>query len=412
MSKTKRRKSTRSNRNKKSKKSTGKELLLKRYTEVRQHSIEICSSLETEDYVAHPQPTIGPPKWHLAHTSWYIERYILQTYQKDYELFNEDYHALFRAHDEEAHLPRREYGYLGRPTVEDVLRYRMYVDASIEDLLEKQKRVSPKLRKLVERALHHEQQHQELLFCDIKYILGTQPQPTPFQSDTILDHKHEDHHSKNFLKFEEGLYDIGAQSKDFLPVNETPQHKVFLHAFELQDRLVSNGEYIQFMKAGGYERPELWSIDGWRWREQQAVEAPLYWEKGERLWWYYSLAGKEKVPAQAPVMHVSYYEAEAFANWKNMRLPTEAEWEVAAAKLDHGHLWEWTASAHAPYPGFRLPRNREGLYSHRFGVNRQVLRGGSCASAKELRRSTARHYLTADARYQFTGIRLAKQQKI
>jgi ergothioneine biosynthesis protein EgtB len=409
--------------------------LVRAYTEVRAQSERICRPLATEDYVVQSMPDVSPPKWHLAHTSWFFETFLLQPFLKGYAAFHPGYGYLFNSYYEAvgARHPRAERGLLSRPTVEEVYRYRAHVDAGMERLL-REAGGGGEVEGLVTLGLHHEQQHQELLVTDIKHILGTNPL-RPVYREAPADHS-APAVEQRWHDFDGGVREIGHAGPEFAFDNESPRHPVYLQPFRLASRLVTSGEYLEFMEDGGYRRPEHWLSDGWRTVRAREWRAPLYWEERDGEWWTMTLAGMQPLRAEEPVCHVSFYEADAFARWAGARLPTEAEWEVVGKQveaqgiggnfLETGHLhpapatpagalpaqmfgdvWEWTASAYHPYPGFRPAPGAVGEYNGKFMCSQLVLRGGSCATPVSHIRATYRNFFPPDARWQFSGIRLA-----
>ncbi|MBW4660502.1 MAG: ergothioneine biosynthesis protein EgtB [Drouetiella hepatica Uher 2000/2452] len=415
-----------------------------RYQQVRSWSEKICQPLETEDYVIQTMPDVSPPKWHLAHTTWFFETFLLVPHLPGYEVFHPRYGYLFNSYYEtigQRH-PRPQRGLLSRPTVPEVYQYRAYVDEAMKALL-KEIGDRPDLKPLVELGLHHEQQHQELLLTDIKHILALNPLRPTYRAD-LPDSPPPTAITDRWLDYPGGLYAIGhdAEGEDFAFDNESPRHSVYLQDFWLAARLVTNGEYLEFMQAGGYSQPEYWLAEGWalvqaQTIQAQTIQAPLYWELIEGHWWVMTLAGLRPLNEHEPVCHVSFYEADAYARWAGKRLPTEAEWEVAAAQVPlngdfpngnllekerlhpaaaiattrpdqlFGDVWEWTQSAYLPYPGFKPAAGAVGEYNGKFMCNQMVLRGGSCVTPADHVRVTYRNFFPPATRWQFSGIRLA-----
>jgi ergothioneine biosynthesis protein EgtB len=417
--------------------SSHQETLVRRYHQVRQFTNQLCIPLVTEDYVIQAMPDVSPPKWHLAHTSWFFETFILAAASPGYRSPHASYSYLFNSYyvsaGERHCRPKR--GLLSRPTVEEVYSYRAYVDQHMATFLEgsygeELERWSP----LVELGLHHEQQHQELLLTDVKYNFACNPlrpayvtRDVPSCTSAVG--------PLQWVSFPEGVYWIGHGGQGFAFDNESPRHRNFIEPFELASRLITNGEYLAFMTDRGYERPELWLSMGWDAVQRERWHAPLYWEQQDGSWWMMTLAGMRPVREDEPVCHVSYYEADAYARWADAHLPTEAEWEVAAAPLSvqgnfvecqtfhplpsqtnseaplvqiYGDVWEWTQSHYSPYPGYIAPSGAIGEYNGKFMANQFVLRGGSCATSVSHLRPTYRNFFPADARWQFMGIRLAR----
>lgn len=405
---------------------------LDRYRSVRQVSEQICQPLTIEDYIIQSMPDVSPPKWHLAHTTWFFETFLLVPNLPGYEVFHPKFGYLFNSYYEAvgARFPRPQRGLISRPTVEEVYRYRAYVDQAMESLL--QSLEDPKLESLLLLGLHHEQQHQELLLTDIKYNLAINPLRPAYRSDLPL--PSEPILSKEqWLDYPGGVYAIGYEGDDFAFDNESPRHSVYLQDYWLSSKLVTNGEYLEFIQSGGYEKPEYWLSEGWATVQTAQWQAPLYWEQIDGAWWVMTLAGMRPLNEDEPVCHVSFYEADAFAHWVGKRLPTEAEWEVAAAQVPRqgnfyengrlhpaaamgatrpdqlfGDVWEWTQSAYLPYPGFQVAPGAVGEYNGKFMCNQMVLRGGSCVTSHSHLRSSYRNFFPPSARWQFSGIRLAK----
>ena len=416
---------------------TQQETLVKRYQQVRQLTEQLCQPLETEDYVIQAMPDVSPPKWHLAHTSWFFETFVLSAACPDYRALHAAYAYLFNSYYVAAgeRYARPNRGILSRPTVEEVYRYRAYVDQHMTAFLEAlHGEQFDTWAPIVELGLHHEQQHQELLLTDLKYNFACNP-----LRPTYVRREHPPRPQRvsalQWLSLPEGVYRIGHDGQGFAFDNESPPHRSFVEPFQLASRLITNGEYLAFMADGGYARPELWLSMGWDTVQREGWKAPLYWEQQDGTWWMMTLAGMQPVQEAEPVCHVSYYEAEAYARWAKARLPTEVEWEVAARPLPiagnfveqrtfhpmpidqtdvgplaqmFGDVWEWTQSHYSPYPGYTAPPGALGEYNGKFMANQFVLRGGSCATSVSHIRPTYRNFFPADARWQFMGIRLAR----
>lgn len=412
--------------------------LLENYRAVRAQSLDICRPLKAEDYVVQPIADASPPKWHLGHTTWFFENFILIERLPYYRPFDTRLNFIFNSYYESQgpRILRSNRGNMSRPTLETVLEYRQHVDRHMEQLLQRaENNILPKeLYDLITVGLQHEQQHQELLVTDIKAILGNNPL-FPAYAEEKNAPAEKTAAPANFITVPEGVYEIGFQGDDFCWDNELNRHKVFLHEFAILDRLVTNGEYLEFMQAGGYENYEHWLSEGWEWAKQLDEKAPLYWFKKDGEWRHFTMEGLQKVDLSLPVTHVSYYEADAYARWKGLRLPTEQEWEVACLRLCPeiprdgnfleegflhpvarqserdfqflGNVWEWTASAYLPYPNYPRFKGALGEYNGKFMVNQMVLRGGSCATPRSHIRPTYRNFFHADKRWQFTGVRLA-----
>ena len=417
---------------------TRQETLIRRYHQVRQFTESLCQPLVTEDYGIQAMPDVSPPKWHLAHTSWFFETFILASASPSYRSPHASYAYLFNSYyvaaGERYSRPNR--GLLSRPTVEEVYRYRAYIDQRMTAFLEglageELATWSP----VVELGLHHEQQHQELLLTDLKYNFACNPLRPAYMSPDSP-HPAPAMSALNWVRFPEGVYRIGHDGQGFAFDNESPRHRSFVEPFELASRLITNGEYLAFMADDGYQRPELWLSMGWDTIQRDGWKAPLYWELHHGTWWVMTLAGMQPVLEAEPVCHVSYYEADAYARWAAARLPTEVEWEVAAISLPiggnfveqrtfhpvpmsqrdravplaqmFGDVWEWTQSHYSPYPGYTAAPGALGEYNGKFMANQFVLRGGSCATSVSHIRPTYRNFFPADARWQFMGIRLAR----
>jgi ergothioneine biosynthesis protein EgtB len=408
--------------------------LADRYRQVRQVSEQLCQPLEIEDYGIQSMSDVSPPKWHLAHTTWFFETFLLVPHLPGYQVFHPQFGYLFNSYYEAVgqRHPRSERGLLSRPTVAEVYRYRAAIDRSMATLLAPAS-LSAELTFLVELGLHHEQQHQELLLTDIKHILGSNPLHPSYQPSTVLATDFTPLIQLiNWLEYPGGLHNIGHQGTGFAFDNESPRHQVYLPDFLLADRLVTNGEYLEFMSAGGYQQPDYWLAAGWATVQAEQWSAPLYWEQSDGQWWVMTLAGLQQWRANEPVCHVSFYEADAYARWAGKRLPTEAEWEVATHQLVtqgnfleqgalhptptsattgltqmFGDVWEWTQSAYLAYPGFQTAAGAVGEYNGKFMCNQMVLRGGSCATSRSHIRSSYRNFFPPETRWQFSGLRLA-----
>jgi ergothioneine biosynthesis protein EgtB len=423
--------------------------LLQAFLATRSQTETLCEPLETEDYVVQPVLDVSPPKWHLAHTSWFFENFVLDPNVSAYERFHPMYHYLFNSYYNLAgqYHPRFKRGITSRPTVREIYEYRHRVTDGMAGLLgTANEELLQTLGELVTLGIHHEQQHQELLVTDIKYILWSNPLEPVYRERAP--EATQAPARPGWLEFEGGLreigFDIGGNGDGFCFDNELPRHKTYLEGYRIADRLVTNGEYLAFMADGGYERPELWLSDGWYTLNEERWDCPLYWEKRDGEWWNFTLSGMRKVNPNEPVVHVSHYEADAFARWAGRRLPTEPEWEHAVTGLPYegnfvesgryhpvaatahpealkgrvtpeaarmqfyGDVWEWTGSAYLPYPGFQPLPGAVGEYNGKFMSNQMVLRGGSCATPQSHIRSTYRNFFQPNLRWQFMGIRLAE----
>ena len=411
------------------------------YDRVRSATASICAPLATEDYVVQSMADASPAKWHLAHTSWFFEHFILKAYVRDYRSPHPQYEYLFNSYYQSVgpmhERPQR--GLLTRPTVAETMAYREHVDAHMRELLNARGN-EPSIASLTRLGLNHEQQHQELMLTDLKHLFWCNPlrpayrtrstqAPTPTPT------------AMRFYTFDGGIQSIGAQidtqgEPGFVFDNELPRHRVLVEPYALANRLVTNGEYMEFIRDGGYKRAEFWLSDGWTTVEQQQWAHPLYWS--DELDAEFTLHGMQPIDPATPACHLSYYEADAFARWAGARLPSEAEWEIAAAQMpvrgnlreqdhlhpiaapddaDHdeshlrqlfGDVWEWTASSYSAYPGYRVPSGTLGEYNGKFMCNQLVLRGGSCVTPASHIRATYRNFFYPHARWQFMGVRLAR----
>ncbi len=410
---------------------------VEQYQTVRRFTEQLCEPLVTEDYVIQSMPDVSPTKWHIAHVTWFWETFLLSPALPGYKslhpqyayLFNSYYNTLGQRHCR----PKR--GLISRPTVKETYAYRRYVDEHVLDLLEQlDERQLTKLAPIILLGLNHEQQHQELMVTDIKHVLSCNPLNPAYVERRAAGTSSVP--PLEWVPFPEGVYWIGHEGEGFAFDNEGPRHRQFMQSFQLASRLVTNGEYLAFMEDGGYENPLLWLSEGWATVQQEEWQAPLYWEKRDGRWWMMTLSGLREVDPAEPVCHVSYFEADAYARWADARLPTEAEWEVAAQDVPvegnfvesglyhpaplnasttngklaqmYGDVWEWTQSSYAPYPNFKPGPGAIGEYNGKFMCNQYVLRGGSCATSLSHIRSTYRNFFPANAQWQFMGIRLAK----
>lgn len=386
--------------------------LKKLFSETRADTEKICAPLETEDYVVQPIVDVSPPKWHLGHSTWFFEEFVLKKYQKDYKLYDQNSAYVFNSYYESVgeKVVRTDRGNLSRPTVAWIYKYREYVTGALNKFLVENKDLSREILDVIEIGCHHEKQHQELLITDIKYILGNNPL-LPVYNDGFQENPVQKI-EQEWLKIEEGIYEVGFHGNSFSYDNESGRHKTFLNEFEISNKLVINAEYLEFIEAGCYEDVLLWHAEGWEWKNINQIKAPFYWHQVDGEWQQYSLRGLQKLNPEAPLTHISYYEAFAFAQWKNMRLPTEFEWEVSQQKFDWGSRWEWTESAYSPYPNYQKADGALGEYNGKFMVNQKVLRGGSVATSKNHTRPTYRNFFHPHLRWQFTGVRLAKQPRL
>ncbi len=385
---------------------TTKNALLERFRKIRKQTEAICKPLSIEDYVVQPIVDVSPPKWHLGHTTWFFETMILVPYNSEYKIFDANFNFIFNSYYETigARVIRTDRGNLSRPSVENVYAYRKYVDEAMLEFL--QTPLSKEVLAVLELGLQHEQQHQELLLTDIKYILGNNPLFPPYlETNDKIESKSK---VSEWISIPEGVYEIGFEGEGFCFDNELNRHKVYLNKYQIASELVTNEEYLEFMNAGGYTNFRFWHSEGWDWVQKNNAKAPMYWYLIDGNWHNYNLNGLELVDINAPVTHINFYEAFAFASWMKKRLPTEAEWEVANTKFNWGERWEWTQSAYLPYPGFTKADDATGEYNGKFMVNQTVLRGASVATAEHHSRPTYRNFFQTNLQWQFTGIRLAQ----
>ncbi|NIX14445.1 MAG: ergothioneine biosynthesis protein EgtB [Candidatus Dadabacteria bacterium] len=417
-----------------------KDELFEQFRAVREFSEEISSPLATEDYVIQSMPDVSPTKWHLAHTSWFFEAFVLEKYDKKYKSLHPQYNYLFNSYyalvGERHCRPKR--GLISRPTVDEVYKYRDYVNKKIEGFFTRSsEKEFREHAPVIEIGVHHERQHQELMLTDIKHVFSENPLK-PVYLEAPSNGTNGKTAKQSWVAYPEGLYEIGRGEESFCYDNETPRHKKFLNPFKLSSRLVTNGEFIEFIEDGGYSRPELWLSNGIYTAEDNGWQAPLYWEKAGSKWHHFTLSGFKELNLAEPVCHVSFYEADAYARWKGARLPTEAEWEIASEDLEiegnfvenarynpvplngslknmkikqmYGDVWEWTSSPYVCYPGYKTLPGALGEYNGKFMSNQMVLRGGSCATSITHIRNTYRNFFPPDSRWQFMGIRLAQDE--
>lgn len=383
------------------------ETLLSLFLETRKDTETICAPLEIEDYVVQPIVDVSPPKWHLGHTTWFFEELLLKKFKPNYTVFNPDFAFVFNSYYESLgkRVIRSNRGNLSRPGVSKIYDYRHYVTNQMQDLFTGT--FTKEMEDILFIGIHHEKQHQELLLTDIKYILGNNPL-LPKYTESYNENPIQEF-PQEWITIPKGVYEIGhANTNTFCYDNELGKHNVYLQKYQISNRLVTNGEYLQFIKAGGYKDAMLWHADGWEWLQQNKIEHPLYWHLINKEWHQYTLEGLKTLLTNAPLTHISYYEAFAYAQWKSCRLPTEFEWEVAQQQFPWGTRWEWTESAYLPYPGYTKPPGAIGEYNGKFMVNQKVLRGGSVATPKNHTRPTYRNFFQPNLRWQFTGLRLAK----
>ena len=416
-----------------------------RFQEIRQATEALTQGLAPEDYVVQSMEDVSPTKWHLAHTSWFWEAFVLSEWMPGYEPFHPRYHYLFNSYYVQAgerHC-RAQRGYLSRPTVAQVASYRRHVDEAMSELLESDADSArdPALTQLVELGMNHEQQHQELILTDLKHVFSVNPLRPVYRKLVSMPARGGDGGAKpgsvQWFAFGGVLEQIGYEGSGFHFDNESPRHRRFLEPFELADRLVTNGEYLAFLDDGGYDQAALWMSEGWARRVADEWSEPFYWERKKDGWWVFTLTGMRPLDPDEPVCHLTWFEADAFARWAGDRLPREDEWEVAArtvsakgnfqetgryhpvsaevARRDQptlrqmfGDVWEWTASPYSPYPGYAPPEGTFGEYNGKFMCGQFVLRGGSCATPGTHIRPTYRNFFHPGAAWQFSGLRLAR----
>ncbi|PWB81153.1 MAG: ergothioneine biosynthesis protein EgtB [Methylocystaceae bacterium] len=408
-----------------------------RLAATRDLTLRLAAPLSAEDMGAQAMDDASPTKWHLAHTSWFFETFVLTEFLEGYEPFDDTFGYCFNSYYESlgARQPRPKRGLLTRPSLQRVLAYRRHVDLALERLVFRGVRAGGALARLLELGVHHEQQHQELMLTDILALFAANPLRPSYRPSRSRP-REAPVEAMRWIDFPGGLCRIGAEDGAFAFDNETPRHDALIHPFRLADRPVANAEWLEFVADGGYRTPSLWLSDGWTTVDRQGWRAPLYWERRDGDWLEMTLEGPQPLLPDAPVAHVSFYEADAFARWAGKRLPTEFEWEVAAARAPvggnllstdalrplpaadtwggrprqmFGDVWEWTASAYLPYPGYRQPQGALGEYNGKFMADQHVLRGGSCVTPAGHMRASYRNFFYAHQRWQFTGLRLAAE---
>ncbi|MBD3675922.1 MAG: ergothioneine biosynthesis protein EgtB [Planctomycetaceae bacterium] len=407
----------------------------KRYTRIRHFSEQLCDTLTPEDCCLQTMPDVSPLRWHLAHTTWFFETFLLKSIP-DYHPVNTQYEYLFNSYYNSVghQFPRPHRGTQSRPSFAEIMEYRRLIDERVLEALQSEK-LNSKQQSVLELGLHHEQQHQELMLTDIKHVFASNP-TLPVYRDDIWSSSSQELNLDRWTTFPEGLVEIGHDGSDFAYDNESPRHRVFLEQFALRHSPITNGEYLQFIEAGGYRQPEHWLSLGWQTVQEEQWEAPLYWKHQESEWHEFTLGGLKPLDLNRPVTHVSYFEADAFCRWAGYRLPTEAEWEFATESIPSmeghfadtliakeivlhpqavetteelsqmfGNVWEWTASPYTAYPGYQPAAGALGEYNGKFMCNQYVLRGGSVATSADHIRSTYRNFFPPAARWQFMGFR-------
>lgn len=415
--------------------------LVERYLEVRRFTERLCESLTPEDACVQSMTEASPAKWHLAHTTWFFETFLLKRVE-GYRAANKQHEYLFNSYYNSVgkQFSRPQRGMLTRPTLEEVYEYRTTIDHALSEAIASDALAGvEQWEAVLALGLHHEQQHQELLLTDIKHALAINPLDPALQPDALWETDSPPAAQDEWIAFDEGLYEIGHEGAAFSYDNEAPRHRVWLDAYRLKNKPVTCGEFQAFIEDGGYERPDWWLSEGWNAVQQHRWQAPLYWRREQSgAWSEFTLGGRQNICAERPVTHVSYFEADAYARWAGARLPTEAEWEVAAAaqpvdgnfadqllsaglvvhpaaqshdkgplRRAFGDVWEWTSSSYSPYSGYHAAEGALGEYNGKFMVNQYVLRGGSCASSQSHLRATYRNFFPTGARWQFSGLRLA-----
>ncbi len=414
-------------------------MLINSFKSIRDLTEELCKPLEIEDYVIQTMEDVSPPKWHLGHTNWFFETFVLQKFKPNYKVYNNTFNFIFNSYYETIghRVQRGKRGMLSRPTVKEVYEYRRHINDQVIELIETANdKVQTQIANIVELGLNHEQQHQELLLTDIKNIFACNPlKPVYIKSNPAPDLLNKEIKSE-YVDFKGGVYEIGHRNNGFAFDNESPRHKIFIEDFKLQTRLTTNGEYLEFINDGGYLDHRLWLSDGWEKVHCENWTCPLYWKKEDNEWFNMTLFGMRKLVLSEPICHISYYEADAYSKWSKKRLLTELEWEVAASislkedisgnflesrhfhpvplqksekKLHQmfGDVWEWTNSSYLAYPGYKQPNGVFGEYNGKFMSNQMVLKGGSCVTPKDHIRTSYRNFLQPEKQWQFSGIRLA-----
>jgi ergothioneine biosynthesis protein EgtB len=410
--------------------------ILNLYLRTRERTLDIADPLEIEDMVIQANSDCSPVKWHLAHTTWFFEKFIASKFITNYETFDRSFDYLFNSYYEGIgrYFPKERRGTVSRPTVSEVLKYRKYIDSVIENLL-KNGKASSEVLDLIELGINHEEQHQELMLMDIKMAFFNHPDYPAYRNDLKTQHSKKKV-KQSWHSFDEGLFNVGFDGSGFCFDNETPSHKEWLNSFSISSRLVTNEEFLNFIMDEGYQRPELWLSDGWSWVKSNNIRHPLYWVKERDDYSIFTLSGLQKMILSEPVSHISFFEADAFARWSGNRLPSEPEWErafynykktgrenfmesdylkptscsTAGLSQGFGDLWEWTQSPYLPYPGSKPAEGEIGEYNHKFMSGQMVLKGGSYGTPRDHIRLSYRNYFQPEKRWAFTGIRLARDR--
>lgn len=407
---------------------------------VREMSRHLCEHLDPEDLVPQSMPDASPLKWHLAHTTWFFEIFVLARFDSDHTPYHPQFSYLFNSYYNQIgdRQKRAERGLLTRPTTQEVFAYRAVIDEAVCKLLEQiSSEEEGEFKRILEIGLQHEQQHQELVLTDLKHLFAHNALRPAYRMPLEIE-ANASPGPQGWIDYEEGLYEVGHDGASFAFDNEGPRHKIYLEAFSLGNRLITNGEYLDFIEDGGYSRPEFWLDAGWTTLKEEAWRHPFYWQEGADGWQEFTLSGPRSLGLSEPICHVSYFEADAFSRWAGARLPTEFEWEVACAPLPndgnfletgrfhpgiardpksnqdqpsqcYGDVWEWTSSPYSAYPGYQTAAGALGEYNGKFMSGQMVLRGGSCATPARHIRATYRNFFAPGARWQFSGLRLARK---